>query len=258
MGKTYKVLVTGGLGEVGQLVSKVPSFEVDEYDLANGDDIWDAEKLISRMKGKDIVVHLSAYAHPFMKDVTDDDYWKLNFEGTKHVVECMRKAKVKKIIFMSTGGMYGFSQGKPYVEYLPVDESHPLPPEEQLTTYDKTKIACEGFLLGLKDIKACLLRLEAPGLLDEGKEVYAGHLFAHVSVDNFIELMEIFAGYKGKNDVFNAGDSIQNPFCPDTIAFAQENYPDAKNRLEHPRDPLYSVKKAKTILGYKGDKVPFK
>lgn len=257
MDKNYKVLITGGLGEVGTIVSQVPSFECDVYDMANGDDIWDTEKLVERMRGKDIVFHLAAYAHPFMEGVTDEDYWKLNFEGTKHVVECMKKAKVKKLIFMSSGGMYGFSNGIPYVKYLPVDEEHPLPPEDQLTTYDKTKIACEEYLLGLKGIKAYLLRLEAPGLLDEEKEVFAEHLFAHVSRDNLINLYEILADYEGKNDVFNAGDAIQNPFCPDTIAFAQERYPDVEIKLESPRDPLYSVKKAQTVLGYKGDRVPF-
>ena len=69
----HKVLVTGGLGEVGVLVTKVPSFECDVYDIQNGDDIWDKKKLVERMKGKDIVVHLAAYAHPFMEGVTDDD-----------------------------------------------------------------------------------------------------------------------------------------------------------------------------------------
>jgi nucleoside-diphosphate-sugar epimerase len=250
----HKVLVTGGLGEAGVLVTKVPSFECDVYDIQNGDDIWDKKKLVERMKGKDIVVHLAAYAHPFMEGVTDDDYWKLNFEGTKHVVSCMKEAGVKRIIFMSTGGMYGFSQGKPFVKYLPVDEKHPLPPEDQLTTYDKTKIACEEFLLGLKGIKAYLLRLEAPGLIDDEKAVYKEHLFAHVTRNNFIDLMEILSEYNGKNDVFNAGDAVQNKFCPNTIAFAQEFYPEAEIKLDSPTAPLYSVKKAQEVLGYKGDK----
>jgi len=259
-----KALVTGGLGEVGEFVNKV--FDCDIYDIQRGDDIWDTKKLISRMKGKDLVVHLAAYAHPFMKAegsteknpifLTDEDYWKLNFDGTKHVVECMRKAGVKKLIFMSSGGVYGFSNGTPYVKYLPIDEEHPIQGPEKLTAYDQTKIACELFLLKSKDIQACILRLEAPGLLDKRMYVLsAGHLFAHVSENNLKELLRLLWEYKGKSDIFNAGDPTTNRMCPDTVSWAKEKYPNIEIRMKDGTEPLISVDKAKKILGYVGESV---
>jgi nucleoside-diphosphate-sugar epimerase len=243
-----KVLVTGSEGEVGNFVRTVEGWDCDCYDIKFGDDIWDTEKLISRMKGKDIVVHLAAYAHPFMEGLTDDDYFKLNFEGTKHVVSCMKKAKVKKLIFMSSGGVYGFSTGRPYVKYLPLDEKHPRTPDADLTNYDKTKLACEEFLLKQKGIKSYILRLEAPGT----EHVYEGHLFARITGDNFRNLLKILGDYKGKSDVFNAGDAFVNSSCPNTLEFAKSKYPDAKIRMEV-NEPLISIKKAQDVLGYKGD-----
>lgn len=242
-------------GEVGQIVKE--AFECDGYSKSNGDDIWDTKKLIERMKGKDLVVHLAAYAHPYMKhadgtEIPDEEYWHMNYEGTKQVVECMEKAGVKKIIFMSSGGVYGFSTGKPFVKYLPIDEQHPIN-KENLTTYDKTKLACEDYLTNLDGIKAYIFRLEAPGLIDLDKAVFPGHLFAHVMKDNLIELLRLASEYEGKSDVFNAGDAHTNKFCPDTIAFARENYPDAEIKLKSGDEPLISVNKAKEVLGYKGN-----
>jgi nucleoside-diphosphate-sugar epimerase len=160
----------------------------------------------------------------------------------------MKKAKVKKLIFMSSGGVYGFSTGKPYVKYLPLDEDHPKTPDEFLTNYDKTKLACEEYLLKQKGIKAYILRLEAPGV----EHVYQGHLFARVTGNNFRNLLKILGDYKGKSDVFNAGDAFPNSSCPNTLDFAKANYPDAQIRMEG-NEPLISIKKAQKVLGYKGD-----
>ena len=248
-GNRKKALVTGGSGEVGQFIHD--SFECEVYDKKNGEDIWNTDILIGRMKGKDLVVHLAAYPHPFIKGLTHEDYMKLNFEGTKHVVACMKKAGVKKLIFMSSGGVYGFSANNPYVEYLPLDEEHPLD-KDRLTSYDKSKIACEKYLTNQKTVTAIIFRLEAPGLLDASKGVYDGHLFAHVTRDNIKELITLAGDYGGPSVVLNAGDPTTNKYCPDTIAFAKENYPDAEIRLKSPEEPLISIEKAKKVLGYVG------
>lgn len=245
-------LVTGGLGEVGELMWG--TFECDVYDIKNGDDIWDKAALVERMEGKDLVVHLAAYPHPFIEGVSDEEYMRLNLGGTKHVVSCMKKAGVKKLIFMSTGGLYGFSAGDPYVEYLPIDEEHPLD-EGRLTAYDRSKLGCEEYLKRQRSVTAVVFRLEAPALIDQGKEVGVGHLFAHVSRDNLKELMLLAAEYDGPNVVLNAGDPTTNKFCPDTVDFAKRVYPEAEIKLESSSAPLISVDKAKEVLGYAGTSV---
>ena len=243
-----KALVTGGCGEVGQYV--LQAFDCDNYDIKNGDDIFDTDKLVERMKGKDLVVHLAAYAHPFMKGITDADYNHLNKDGTAQVVACMRRAGVKRILFMSTGGVYGFSSGTPHVKYLPIDEEHELAPEDRLTTYDKTKIFCENYLTTQKGIKGYVLRLEAPGVIERGFNVFREHLWAHIREGNFIDLLQRLAKYKGKSDIFNAGDPRKADSCPDTIEFAKREYPDAEIKLKNGFEPLVSVDKARRLLGY--------
>jgi len=253
MEKTYTALVTGSLGEVGSLMWD--SFECTPYDIKEGLDIFDTERLVGNMRGKDVVIHLAAYAHPFMEGVTKEDYWHLNFEGTKQVVECMRKAGVKKILFPSSGAVYGVSRPEgARVVRLPITEENTAPPET-LHHYGQTKLACEEWLLEQEDIQALIFRLEAPGLLDQGLGVFEGHLFAHVSRDNLKEFMGRLMEYDGPSDIFNIGDPTTNKFCPNTIAFAKEKYPDIPCDLESPTEPLYSVKKAQKVLGYVGRSV---
>ncbi len=243
-----KVLITGGLGTVGSLISDL--FESDIYDSRNGDDIWDTSNLAGRMKGKDAVIHLAAYHGPFMA-VPEDKYWKLNFEGTKQVVECMKKAGVKKLIFFSSNAVYGFSNGKIKIQYLPIDEKHPLPPDEDLEVYDRTKIACEKYLMGEKGVQAVIFRLAHPAW-DKRCPLPASHLFAGVTHENLRKFVKLAMEYEGKSDIFNVGDpEIATQYCPDSIAFAKETYPEVESKLKKPTDPLYSIRKAKRILGFK-------
>jgi len=243
-----KALITGGAGFVGGLIADV--FDSDIYDIQFGDDIFDTEKLIKRMKGKDLVVHLAAVPSPF-RAVSEEDYWHLNRDGTKQVVKCIKRAGVKKIIFCSSDAVYGFSNHCIKVKYLPIDEEHPLPPEEDLEVYDRTKIACEKFLLEARGITAVIFRLAHPAW-DERGFLPESHLFAGVTRKNLKKFMRLAVKYKGKSDVFNIGDEkIATQFCPNSIAFAKANYPNAEIRLKSPTKPLYSIKKAIKILGFK-------
>lgn len=136
--KTY--VITGGAGFIGTNLSerlvadgqkvivvdnlvagkaeRLPK-EVDFHKL----DICDTDALATVMEGADIVVHLAALPrvqfsieHPF-------EAQHANVDGTLSVLEAMRRAKVKRIVYAASSSAYGDQ------EVLPLNESLPAQPK---------------------------------------------------------------------------------------------------------------------------------
>jgi len=110
-----------------------PRFKLFNVDLANPDTLQGI--LIS---GIDRVFHLAANAdvrdglkHP-LKDIDQ------NIRVTLNVLEAMRKAGVKRIIFSSTGSVYGEAP------VIPTPENCPFPIQTSL--YGASKVAAEGLI----------------------------------------------------------------------------------------------------------------
>jgi UDP-glucose 4-epimerase len=108
------------------------------FSYIHGDIIEDYDSLEYGMKNADIVFHLAANAdvryglnHPY-KDLEQ------NTIATFHVLEAMRKNNVKKIVFTSTGSIYGEST------IIPTPEDAPFPIQTSL--YGASKLACEGLI----------------------------------------------------------------------------------------------------------------
>src|SRR6476469_3271133 len=64
-------------------------------------DISDVASVEKAMQGCEQVYHLAAYARVWAKDPSV--FFKLNVEGTKHVLEAARKLVINDIVFTSTG-----------------------------------------------------------------------------------------------------------------------------------------------------------
>ncbi len=77
-------------------------------------DITDAASVEKAMQGCEQVYHLAAYARVWAKDASV--FYKLNVEGTKHVLEAAKSLGIKNIVFTSTGGVLGPSNGRPVKE----------------------------------------------------------------------------------------------------------------------------------------------
>ncbi len=149
-----KVIVTGGAGFIGShLVDRLISMDYDVLvidNLLNGSkdninenaeflkkDICD-EDLDSVVKkySPSFVFHLAAQID--VRKSLADPLWDegINIRGTLNLLEAVAKAKIKKIIFSSTGGaIYG--EGKYADEEL-------LP--EPLSPYGVAKLSCEHYL----------------------------------------------------------------------------------------------------------------
>jgi nucleoside-diphosphate-sugar epimerase len=77
-------------------------------------DITEVDSIQKAMQGCQQVYHLAAYARVWAKDPSV--FYKLNVEGTKHVLEAAKKLAINNIVFTSTGGVLGPSNGQPVKE----------------------------------------------------------------------------------------------------------------------------------------------
>ena len=111
---------------------KNKNFQLNKTDLLNLDD------LKKTFIGGDIVFHLSANADVrYGVDQPKKDL-EQNTIATYNVLESMRINNIKKIIFSSTGSVYGEANK------IPTPEDSPFPIQTSL--YGASKIACEGLI----------------------------------------------------------------------------------------------------------------
>ena len=101
-------------------------------------DLLDIDSLKKVFSGGEIVYHFAANADVrFGIEHTRKDL-EQNTIATHNVLEAMRFNSVKKIIFSSTGSVYGES------EVIPTPEDAPFPVQTSL--YAASKLACEGLI----------------------------------------------------------------------------------------------------------------
>jgi nucleoside-diphosphate-sugar epimerase len=141
MEKKKRILVTGGKGFLGSILIKnlrQLGHEVESYDLVDGNDLLDRDKLKNAVQGKDAVFHLAAVAD---LNISREDPLKnmdINVLGTINVAEACWKANAT-LYFASTCCAYGNQ------EIHPSDEkSLPNPTE----IYACSKLAGENIILG--------------------------------------------------------------------------------------------------------------
>jgi nucleoside-diphosphate-sugar epimerase len=126
-----KIFITGATGYIGNNLAKRLAGEghtihalcrsINKSSLLDHDniqvfegDITDAASIEKAMRGCEQVYHLAAYARVWSKNILDFD--TLNVQGTKNVLEAVRKLGVNKIVFTSTAGVLGPSGDRPVKE----------------------------------------------------------------------------------------------------------------------------------------------
>lgn len=122
-----KALVTGASGFTGSHLVKALERRGDQVvgwvrktsdlsrlqdcalELAYGD-ITDRDALKTAMQGIDTVFHTAAYVELGIVDAVKME--QINLEGTRAVLEAAQAAEVSKLVYCSTIGIYGNTQGR--------------------------------------------------------------------------------------------------------------------------------------------------
>tara|TARA_A100001388_G_C28715259_1_gene473442 strand:- start:250 stop:1197 length:948 start_codon:yes stop_codon:yes gene_type:complete len=160
-----KILVTGGSGYQGvKLVKRL----IDKgYSVINIDnnlfgnyflkdkkvknyklDINQIYKI--NLKGVFACIHLASIANDPMVDLDQSFSWETSALGTMVLMEHLKKHKVKKIIFASSGSVYGIKNEKRVTEKLSL---------KPISTYNKVKMVTERVILSYRRyLKVIILR----------------------------------------------------------------------------------------------------
>jgi dihydroflavonol-4-reductase len=145
-----QALVTGATGLVGANVvealtsagwraralarpsSSLAALKGLEYEVAVGD-VTDGQSLLAAMEGCDAVFHVAGVVADYYNQDTALTY-RVNVDGTRHMVEAALAAGVPRLVFTSSQVALGFGQGQ-----TPIDESHQynLPPAVYPYGYSK-------------------------------------------------------------------------------------------------------------------------
>jgi len=165
-----RILITGGAGFLGAALAnrlvKDGHTVLALDDLTAGDprrlspavlltrgDVRDVPKLWTLLQGVDCVYHLAARVRVPESIHYPSDYNAVNVGGTVAVMEAMRDTGVRRVVFASSGALYGEQAHQPVHE-------HQLPNPN--SPYGVSKVAAEYYLatLGtLYDIETVSLRV---------------------------------------------------------------------------------------------------
>jgi UDP-glucose 4-epimerase len=150
-----KLLVTGGAGYIGSIVAQqlldaghevvvLDSLERGhreavpdgarfvQLDLLDADGVRDA-----LAEGFDGALHFAAYALVAESVANPERYYRNNVVGSLNLLDALRAADVKRLVFSSTCAVYG----EP--EQVPMDESTPTRP---VNAYGASKLAVDGMI----------------------------------------------------------------------------------------------------------------
>ena len=172
-----RALITGGAGFLGSALARRlvegghTVLALD--DLTTGDprrlppavlftrgDVKDVPKLWTLLQGVDCVYHLAARVRVPESIHYPNDYNSVNVGGTVAVMEAMRDTGVKRVVFASSGALYGEQAHQPIGEDQPPNPNSP---------YGVSKVAAEyyistlGALYGIETVSLRIFNAFGPG-----------------------------------------------------------------------------------------------
>jgi nucleoside-diphosphate-sugar epimerase len=111
---------------------------VRQIDMVGGPDtlaidVRDRAGLEEAVAGTDVIYHLAAAQRmkPQFRDLDEDEIFRMNLDGVRHVLEAAERRRVRKVVWISSSGVYGVPRR------VPCDEQHPTEP---LGAYGRSKL----------------------------------------------------------------------------------------------------------------------
>jgi UDP-glucose 4-epimerase len=141
-----RILVTGHRGHVGAPVADHLTrlgHDVTGFDRLDGDDLLDAASVRRAADGCAAVVHAGALAHDTAG--SPEDIMAVNVLGTWHVLLAAEAADAQRVVFFSSGQVFGLADGERLPDYFPVDDAHP---RRAMRPYGLSKCLAEDLCAG--------------------------------------------------------------------------------------------------------------
>ena len=142
-----RTLLTGATGTVGHAIARALLAEgravralvrdverarelvPDRVELVAGD-VTDAASVRRAVEGCDVVYHASGLPEQWLPD--PGTFRRVNYEGTRHVLEAALAERVRSFLYTSTIDVFVMPHGQPF------DESR-LDPEPKATPYERSR-----------------------------------------------------------------------------------------------------------------------
>ena len=152
-----KILITGGCGYIGvELTKKLLKNKKNKITVL--DTQWFGNKLkknknlkifkfdirnIENFSGKfDLIIHLANIANDPTAELNPNLSWDVNVLASIKICEFAIRNKINKIIFLSSGSVYGIKKEKKVTENLSL---------KPISVYNKTKMIAERIFLSYKN-----------------------------------------------------------------------------------------------------------
>jgi|TARA_B110001450_G_C17651274_1_gene493386 nucleoside-diphosphate-sugar epimerase len=277
-----KILVTGGCGYIGSVL--IPKLINDGHNIISVDTKWFGDYLpihkrlkniksdisnISNLNIKkiDCCIHLASIANDPMAELDKSLSWETSALNTYNLMEFLKKIKTKRIIYASSGSVYGIS------EKAKVSENTPLKP---ISLYNKVKMVTERVILSYSDnIETFIVRpatvcgysprmrldvtvnaLTFSALSNREIKVFGGkQVRPNIHIDDMCDIYKFFLKVNKKyNGIYNAG--FENKSILDIAKFVKKVIPSKINIFKDLSDPRsYRLDSTKIIkIGFKPKK----
>ncbi len=138
-----KAIVTGGAGFIGSHLTELlvqeghqvividnlksgrrvnlEGLDIDFHEV----DIRDQEAMMPLFEGADWVFHLAGLADVVPSIEQPQEYYEVNVTGTFNVVECARRANVKRLVYAASSSCYGLPEAFPTDEQAKISVQYP-------------------------------------------------------------------------------------------------------------------------------------
>jgi nucleoside-diphosphate-sugar epimerase len=242
--------LTVDITDSGQVFNALTSYaNFDELELGTGVPKFDA------------IVHFAAIPRILIKP--DNETFRVNTMSTYNVLEAAVKLGIKKVIFASSETTYGvcFADGTRQPDYLPVDESHPVVPED---SYAMSKVVNEitarsfqqrsGFdIYGIRInnvVEPHEYAQDFPGYVDN-PDLRRRNFFAYIDARDLGQMVDLMLHKDGLGfEIFNAANTGHSVDLT-TDELIKRYYKGVPKVCDMaPDETFFSIKKAKELLGF--------
>ena len=144
-----RIILTGSSGRVGRAIfaalagtHNVVGIDRSPFSTTHlVNDFANYEFLLAACRGADAIIHTAALHAPHVGIAPDDEFQRVNVEGTRLVANAAIATGVKRLIFTSTTALYGYAVSPGSCTWI--DENTPPQPK---SIYHRTKLEAERIL----------------------------------------------------------------------------------------------------------------